>query len=247
MENLPQKQQDAAGFGSVAGFEFMQRAAKLLAGSSMVPESYRASKSAEALSNCVIALELANRIGASPMLVMQNLYIVHGTPAWSSKFLIATINTCGRYSSLRYEWGEDNKSCRAWAIERETGERLNGTWVTWAMVQSEGWNKKAGSKWLTMPDQMFMYRAAAFCQRAYCPELSMGMMTADEAHDIREVDVTPAPATKTRTAPGLSGLKAALKQRAEALDAALSEIEEPAPEFDIMETVNPETGEIVAE
>lgn len=75
----------------------------------------------------------------------------------------------------------------------------------------------------------------------------MGMMTADEAHDIREVDVTPAPANKTRPAHGLSGLKAALKQRAEALYAALSEIEEPAPEFDIMETVNPETGEIVAE
>lgn len=240
MENLPQT--EVAGFGSVAGFEFMQRAAKLLAGSSMVPEAYRAASSPEALANCVIALELANRIGASPMLVMQNLYIVHGMPAWSSKFLIATINTCGRYSSLRYEWSDDRKSCRAWAIERETNERLDGTWVTWSMVTSEGWNQKKGSKWATMPEQMFMYRAAAFWQRAYCPELSMGMITADEAHDIREVDITPATAPKTRPAAGLDGLKAALKTRAAAVEAALDDL---APEFDIMETVDPETGEII--
>ena len=31
-----------------------------------------------------------------------------------------------------------------------------------------------------MPEQMFMYRAAAFWQRIYAPELSLGMQTIDE-------------------------------------------------------------------
>ena len=56
------------------------------------------------LPNCIVALEMANRIKMSPLMVMQNLYIVHGNPGWSSKFLIAALNVSGRFSPIRYEW-----------------------------------------------------------------------------------------------------------------------------------------------
>lgn len=176
-----------AGFFNLDSFELMQRVSKAFASSDLVPKQYQGN-----LANCMIAMDMAQRIGANPLMVMQNLYIVHGTPGWSSKFLIATINASGRYSSLRYEWagkpGEDNYGCRAWAIEKATGERLDGVWVTWKMVNAEGWSKKAGSKWLTMPDQMFIYRAAAFWQRAYAPELGMGLTTAEELGDVIDVE-----------------------------------------------------------
>jgi hypothetical protein len=51
------------------------------------------------------------------------------------------------------------------------------------MANKEGWTKKSGSKWLTMPDQMLIYRAAAFWQRAYAPEISMGFLTKEEIED----------------------------------------------------------------
>lgn len=179
-----------AGFFDLQSFELMQRVAKGFASSTLVPAAYQGN-----IANCMIALNMAQRIGADPLACMQNLYIVHGSPAWSSKFLIATVNACGRYSSMRYEWkgepGTDEYGCRAWAVEKETGERLNGIWVTWAMVKAEGWNAKNGSKWKTIPDQMFVYRAAAFWQRAYAPELSMGLTTQEEAEDI--IDVRPQP------------------------------------------------------
>ncbi len=171
-----------AGFFDLQSFELMQRVSKAFASSDLVPKQYLGN-----LPNCMIAMDMAQRIGANPLMVMQNLYIVHGTPGWSSKFLIATVNVCGRYTSLRYEWrgkaGDAEYGCRAWAIERDTGERLDGIWVTWAMVRAEGWDSKNGSKWKTMPDQMFVYRAAAFWQRAYAPELGMGLQTAEEIHD----------------------------------------------------------------
>ena len=174
-----------AGFFDLQSFELMQRVSKAFAASDLVPKSYQGN-----LANCMIALDMAQRIGANPLMVMQNLYIVHGTPGWSSKFLIATINACGRYSSLRYEWkgepGAKDYGCRAWAIERDTGERLDGIWVTWEMVRAEGWSSKNGSKWNTMPDQMFVYRSAAFWQRAYAPELGMGLQTAEEIGDVFE-------------------------------------------------------------
>lgn len=178
-----------AGFFDLQSFELMQRVSKAFAASDLVPKSYQGN-----LANCMIALDMAQRIGANPLMVMQNLYIVHGTPGWSSKFLIATINACGRYSSLRYEWkgnpNDKDYGCRAWAIERDTGERLDGIWVTWEMVRAEGWSSKNGSKWNTMPDQMFVYRSAAFWQRAYAPELGMGLQTAEEIGDVFDAQRT---------------------------------------------------------
>ena len=134
-------------------------------------------------------------MNANPVMVMQNLYLVHGMPAWSSKFLIATINTCGRFTPLRYENNGktgDEYGWRCVAFEANDKEHkfpLEGTWVTWGMVKDEGWASKPGSKWKSMPEQMFRYRAAAFWQRMYAPEISMGFSTADEIEDIQTIDV----------------------------------------------------------
>lgn len=175
-----------AGFFDLQGFELLQRVAKAFANSTLVPAAYQGN-----LPNCMIALNLARRLRADELMVMQNLYIVHGNPGWSSKFLIASVNTCGRFNALRYEWrgkpGEPGYGCRAWTVEKLTGDRLDGIWVDWKMVKAEGWDAKKGSKWLTMPDQMFVYRSAAFWTRAYAPEISMGLMTEEEIRDVVDV------------------------------------------------------------
>jgi hypothetical protein len=179
---------------SATGWELAQRVSKALAASTLVPQEYRNN-----IPNCIIALEIANRLGASPLLVMQNLYIVHGRPGWSSQFLIATFNQCGRFSAMRFEFfgetGKDSWGCRAWAIEKETGEKITGADVTIKTAKDEGWYSKNGSKWKTMPQQMLMYRAASWFVRAYAPELSMGLQTQDELSDVGQppmVSVTTA-------------------------------------------------------
>lgn len=222
----------AMSFFTADGFELMQRIAKAFMASDLVPQQYQGN-----LPNCLIALDMAQRIGANPLLVMQNLYVVHGTPGWSSKFLIATVNTCGRFSAMRYEWkgepGAADYGCRAWAVEKETGERLDGIWVTWAMVKAEGWSSKKGSKWLTMPDQMFVYRAAAFWQRVYAPDLAMGLQTTEEVRDVYEAG-RGSDGTYSVTLDDLAGRKGSESQQIE-------EPETPEAEF---EDVNKETGEI---
>ena len=171
-----------AGFNSRGGFDLIQRAATLLANSSLVPKEYQNN-----MPNCVVALNMANRIGADPLMVMQNLYVVHGRPGWSAQFLIATFNQSGRFSALRYEWGgdegKDTWKCRAYAEELTTGEVLYGAWISIALTKKEGWYAKSGSKWQSMPQQMLMYRSAAWFVRAYAPEIAMGLHTADELAD----------------------------------------------------------------
>lgn len=87
-------------------FATMQRVCTMFSSSELVPKMYQTSEvgKEKAVANCMIAVETAQRIGASPLMVMQNMYIVHGQPAWSAKFLTATVNACGRYNSIKYKW-----------------------------------------------------------------------------------------------------------------------------------------------
>ena len=213
-----------AGFDTADGFALMQRGANLLANSTIVPAQYRSlnvkkdqygnitkeEENPSAISNCVVALNMAQRMGADPLMIMQNLYIVEGRPAWSSQYIIASVNACGKYSPLRFkleDLGEKeveysvtkwvNKQrivstekavihdmrCIAWALEKKTGEVLESPPVTIELAVKEGWYGKNGSKWQTMPEVMLRYRAASFFGKLYAPELLMGIQTAEEVHD----------------------------------------------------------------
>lgn len=85
-------------------FETFQRLAKPLSESSFVPAAYKGN-----LGDCVIAVEIACRLNVFPLTVMQNLCVVKGNPTWKSKFLIACVNTCGRYTTLDYKVKIDGK------------------------------------------------------------------------------------------------------------------------------------------
>jgi len=171
-------------FSSIERFEGAQRMAQLLCASALVPEGFRGK---ENIPNCLIALEMAQRIGASPMAVMQNLHVIHGRPSWSSTFIISALNSCGRFSPLRFEMnGEgDKRTCKAWATDK-TGERLEGPEISIDMAKAEGWYGKNGSKWKSMPELMLRYRAAAFFGRLYAPDVLNGMHAAEEVQDIVE-------------------------------------------------------------
>lgn len=223
-------------------FEILQRMGQLYASATIVPDTYKGN-----LANCAIAIDMAQRMNANPVMVMQNLYLVHGMPAWSSKFLIATINTCGRFTPLRYENNGktgDEYGWRCVAFEANDKEHkfpLEGTWVTWGMVKDEGWASKPGSKWKSMPEQMFRYRAAAFWQRMYAPEISMGFSTADEIEDIQTIDVVAeeinteankgttigrkAPASEPKPAPTEAEPEKAVPKKAEAAKGAKPEMD----------------------
>jgi hypothetical protein len=171
-------------FGLPASFEHAQRVAKMLSSSSLVPKDYQNN-----VQNTMIALELAFRLGVSPLLVMQNLHVIQGKPSWSSTFIIAAINSCGKFSPLLFEVsGEgENRGCTAFCNELQGNTKIEGPRVTMAMANAEGWVSKPGSKWKTMPELMIRYRAAAFFGRLYCPEIMMGMQTVEENKDVSPI------------------------------------------------------------
>ena len=192
--------------------------AQALCTSTMVPSEYRGQ---QGLSNSLIALEIAARMGLSPLVVMQNMTPIHGKPSWSSSFLIATVNSSGRFTPLRFVFDDkDNpSSCFAVARDKATGEVLEGQLISIEMAKREGWWSrpdrygKETSKWQSMTGQMLRYRASAFWVKVYCPEISLGLMTQDEVADVQAVVVgsveplaaaqlpaTPEPLIKARQA-----------------------------------------------
>ena len=163
-------------------FTLAQRKAKMYASSGLVPKDYQNN-----IANVMIAMNMAQRSNADPVMVMQNLHMIHGRPGWSATYLIACFNLCGRFTAIRYRFtgkpGTPSHGCIAYTTELQSGEVVEGTEITVAMAKAEGWLDKAGSKWKTMPEQMLRYRAATFLIRATAPELGMGFYTQDEIHD----------------------------------------------------------------
>ena len=84
-----------------------------MASSSLVPQQFRGR---ENIGNVLIAMQLANRIGADVMAVMQNLHVIQGRPSLSSSFLIATVNACGRFHPLRFEVDGDDPTAKTYRV-----------------------------------------------------------------------------------------------------------------------------------
>ena len=176
-------------FSGIQAFEDAQRIAKALASSTLIPPQFQGQ---QGFANCLVALEIANRMGISPFLCMQHLHIIHGRPSWSSAFIIAMVNGCGRFTPLRFEISGEGESlaCYAVATDMKTNQELKGPTITMAMAKKEGWATKAGSKWLTMADVMIRYRAAAFWGRLFAGDLLVGLQTQEEVIDVQTVKVS---------------------------------------------------------
>lgn len=164
--------------------------AQMYAGSTIVPKEYQQNPS-----NCFIAIEMANRMGANPFQVMQSLNIIQGRPSWSSQFIIAAINQSRRFKTqLNYKisgnWSDGTFKCIAYATAND-GTYCESIAITKQLADAEGWTSKNGSKWKTMPELMARYRAASFFGKQYCPDILMGIMTTEEQADV--VDVAPIP------------------------------------------------------
>lgn len=213
-------QQIVAPFSGLEQFEAAQRMARALCTSDLVPEIYRGE---DKIGNALIALELSNRLGASPLMIMQNMSVIEGRPSWSSQFLIGAVNASRRFTPVRFRVRDigpkkvdavvwegpkgnrqrrevkldiNDRGCVAWAKDLSSGDELESPEVTLEMAIKEGWYTRNGSKWQTMPDLMLRYRAAAFFSRLYAPEISLGMMSQEEAFDVSkgsaiEVDTVP--------------------------------------------------------
>ena len=175
-------------YQSQNSFEFAQRQAKSLCESNLVPTDYRGQKG---LPNCLVALEMSKRMNLSPLTVMQNLNIIHGTPSWSAQFISSQILGCGRFTNFDYIVSGQGEQLEVYCVAKRVEDQkiVKGTPVSMRMARLEGWTRN--SKYQSMPDLMLRNRAATFFGRQYIPDLLLGVQTSEEVVDIQPLNVTP--------------------------------------------------------
>jgi hypothetical protein len=179
--------QALSAFTSLNGFELAQRMAKGLMTADLIPQRYQKS-----IGNTMIAINMAQRLNCDPLMIMQNLYVVHGTPAWSGQFVIAAINQSGMFQGPLRFIESGTKGSDSWGFHAEATAKddhvIVGPTVTIGLAKAEGWYGKSGSKWQTMPEMMLRYRAGSWFGRTECPEILMGFQSEQEVYDSIDVD-----------------------------------------------------------
>jgi hypothetical protein len=169
-------------YSDVTTYNQYMKMAECLSKTELLPTQYRGKPA-----DCLIIIDVARQIGASPLFVAQNMYIIKGSPSWSAQYSASVIKT--NFTNVKVELqGEGLKrGCRIIATDKN-GNLCEGTRVTIEMAKQEGWFSKTGSKWQTMPDQMLIYRAYSFFARAYCPDKLLGIHDEFENVDISKIE-----------------------------------------------------------
>ena len=204
-------------------FELAQRWANAFANSQLVPAHLRG-KTAD----CLIGLMMAKELGDNPLMVLQNIYVVSGKAGWSANYMIARANRSGVFKG-RITWettgtGKD-MVVRARAMLADTLETVSAV-ASMQMAVAEGWAKNA--KYQTMPEHMLRYRSATMLIRLYCPEVMLGMQTAEEL----ETDALSQPAPTVAASLDAFAEDVAAEPAALAIAADEPPAEPPAAAFD---------------
>jgi hypothetical protein len=167
-------------FQSKEAFEQLTRFAVMLSKASIVPDSYQGKPE-----NCFIALDMANRMKLSPLVVMQNLFVIKGKPGWSGQACKMLVENCSKFTDIKHvytgEKGTPSYGCYLQGTRISDGECIHGPEVTIEMATKEGWMSNA--KWKNLPDLMLAYRASAFFARVHVPESLMGLHLVEEIED----------------------------------------------------------------
>lgn len=173
--------------GFIESFRESYKLASVFAKSSLVPQQYQGKTE-----DCAIAVDMAERMGVTPLMVMQNLYVVKGKPSWSGQACMSFIKA--KYGDAEPVYtgqrGTDTRGCFV-RVTKPDGEVIEGAEVTIGMAKAEGWT--SNKKWINMPELMLAYRAAAFFARVYCPEILMGVQVEGEVEDSERPQPQKAP------------------------------------------------------
>lgn len=155
---------------------------RALAVAPLLPKSYR-----DQPGNVLLALELADSLGLSPMDVIQNVHVIEGKLSMSASLIAGLVRRAGH--RLRV-FMVDPQTARA-TITRADDPDFEFV-STWTMDRAKTAGLVGKDNWRHHPQQMLKRRATAEVARDACPEVLAGM-----GYDRDEVEQLPASARIT--------------------------------------------------
>lgn len=187
--------EDEIAIFDTARFEHYQRIATVMANSSLVPEHLKGENSQQALSNCFLVVEIADRWGMSPFAVAQASFVYQGKIGFEGKLIAAAIEKkLGFKLSCAFS-GNPGTDARSVTLTSPDGRSITGTVKQWQTFEKGGGVK---GMWRTQPDDQLIYRGTRQWCRRYEPGVILGIYSDDEIEAIgarrAPKDITPKPA-----------------------------------------------------
>ncbi|HNN29940.1 MAG TPA: recombinase RecT, partial [Agitococcus sp.] len=171
-----------------------------------------------------------------PFAVAQKTHLVNGVLGYEAQLVNAVINSRAPITTrLNYEWfGDWSKVNGKTSNADDVGVIVSATMKgeteprVLSVSMAQVGNVRNSPLWVNDPRQQLAYLATKRWSRLYCPDVILGVYTADEVEDFEPKDVTPQPTT-SKTASirdKVAAKKEATKPKPQVIDA------EPAPQDD---------------
>ncbi len=199
---------------NTAVFEQLQRVAKLMCSSGLVPAHLRG---AERQADCFLVAAQAFRWRTDPFAVAQCSFVLSGKLGYEGKLVAAIVNShkdIDPEHRLDYVYGGEGQDRKVIVSARLRGEvkdrTVDGTVKQWA-TQND--------KWKSMADQMLAYRGAREWARRHMPQAMLGIQADEEV--VETIDLEQRDGAFVARASSLDDLTE--KLRAEATPPATAE------------------------
>jgi hypothetical protein len=200
-------------------FGQLQRAAKLMSASQLVPKAFQGE---EHIADCFVVLGIARATRQDPLMLFQSLYVANGRAGWYAKYAISRANSSGIFDGvIRFKavdlgeitaiqkiktgwdsqerkptYKETPRKVRNWSVtayaslRNVKGESYVEQTVDMQTASDDGWTQN--EKYFTIPKRMLEWRAASWLINLYCPHVLFGLPLAEEIQDVA-YEVIPDP------------------------------------------------------
>lgn len=186
--------------------------------------------------DCFAIVMQAMQWGMNPFAVAQKTHLVNGVLGYEAQLVNAVINSRAPITTrLNYEWfGDWSKVNGKTSNADDVGVIVSATMKgeteprILSVSMAQVGNVRNSPLWVNDPRQQLAYLATKRWSRLYCPDVILGVYTADEFEDAEPKDVTPQPTT-SKTASirdKVAAKKEAVKPKPQVIDA------EPTPPQD---------------
>ncbi|MDO3168237.1 hypothetical protein P5V90_14810 [Mycobacteroides abscessus subsp. abscessus] len=228
--------------------EAMTNAKKLgdaLADTELVPKTYRGKPG-----NAAAAILYGAELGLNPIQSLQNIFVVHGTPAIYARTMVALVMRHGYVIETDSSTDDSvtvtgtapdgRTQSSTWDIERATRAGYVPTRLDSGEWKKNGnGNLEGNMKYITDPQAMLYAKAAAEVCRRLAPDVLLGIPQLHE--ELEPEDRQPIRVRADRADRGIKGLRAAVAAKA----VEQTEPESAAPEPDVAPTEpTPEAPEV---
>lgn len=166
-----------------AKFEHCYRIAQMMSRASLIPKHLKGDSAEQTAANCFLVVNQSIRWGFDPFAVAPETYEVGGKLGFQGKLIAAVINArAGLAEKLSYTFndkkGDELEITVSGRFETEIEPRTVTVSVKEARTTNQIWTKD--------PYQKLVYTGATKWARRHKPEIVLGVITDDDADQIRE-------------------------------------------------------------